>query len=92
MDVRVVRILEEFANHGISKKTGKDWSQARVELSNGESVFMFNPVKEGDRVNEVQNGEYKNWIVAKPDPKHDEVMKALREIYKLLKELTDGPS
>jgi hypothetical protein len=84
--ITVTEVLEEVAKHGVSAKTGKEWSQARVGLSNGESVFIFNPIKVGDEVKEVQNGEYRNWVVVKPDPKHDEVMKALREIYSLLKE------
>ena len=84
-EFEVVRVLEEVAKHGISK-TGKDWSMARVELSNGEGVYVFNPITAGDKVVAEQNGEFTNYKLVKPDPKHDEIMKALREIYKALKE------
>jgi hypothetical protein len=87
MEVTVKEIIEEVAKHGVSAKTGKDWSTAKVELSTGESAYIFNPVKAGDKVHEVQNGEYKNWVVVKPDPKHDEIMTALRKIYELIKEI-----
>lgn len=83
----VIRVLDERAKYGKSAKTGKDWSMSRVELQNGESVFIFNPIDIGDQVEAVQDGEYKNWRKKRADPKHDEIMKALREIYKLL---TDG--
>ena len=81
----VTQILDEFAKHGHSDKTGKDWSMSRVGLSNGESVFIFNPIAVGDTVEAKQNGDYKNWAKvtaqkAEDNAKHDELMKALKYI------------
>lgn len=88
-EVTVKQIIDEVAKHGVSQKTGKDWSQARVGLSNGESVFIFNPVKVGDKVAQVQRGEYTNWQVIKPDPKHEEVMNMLNKIYRAITSPSD---
>lgn len=81
-EATVKQILEGEAKSGVSQKTGKPWSQARVELSNGESVFIFNPIAVGDTVVAKQNGEYLNWGKKQVDAKHEEIMKALRAIYK----------
>lgn len=77
----VIRILDDNAKHGVSAKTGKGWSMSRVELQNGESVFMFNPIEIGQVVEAVKDGDFTNWRAKRPDPKHDEIMKALRAIY-----------
>lgn len=82
--VYVTQILDDKAKHGYSEKTKKEWSMSRVGLSNGESAFIFNPIEVGDVVEEQINGEYKNWAKKKLDPKHEEIMKALREIYKAI--------
>lgn len=82
--VFVNQILDDRAKHGYSEKTKKEWSMSRVGLSNGESAFIFNPIEVGDIVEEQINGEYKNWAKKKTDPKHEEIMKALREIYKAI--------
>lgn len=81
----VTEILDDNAKHGVSSKTGKPWSMARVGLQNGESTFIFNPIDIGDIVVEVQNGEFKNWQKKKSDPKHDEIIKLLKEILKAVK-------
>lgn len=77
----VIQIVDENAKSGVSAKSGKPWSMSRVGLKNGESVFIFNPIEVGDVVEAVQNGDYTNWQKKKVDPKHDEIMKALRAIY-----------
>lgn len=77
----VNKVLDANAKSGYSEKTKKDWSMSRVELKNGETAFIFNPIEVGDVVEAVQNGEYKNWQKKKVDPKHDEIMKLLREIH-----------
>lgn len=81
--VHVTEVLDDRAKVG-KTKTGKDYSMSRVGLSNGESAFIFNPIEIGDVVEEQINGEYKNWAKKKLDPKHEEIMKALREIYKAI--------
>lgn len=93
-EATVSEILEEVAKHGVSAKTGKDWSMARVSLSNGDSTFIFNPIKVGDKVREVQNGEFKNWQIIKSNPQHEEITTLLnkiltgqRETYTMLKKL-----
>lgn len=75
----VLRVLDDNAKNGVGK-TGKPWSMSRVELKNGESVFIFNPIDIGDVVVEVQNGEYRNWQKKKLDPKHDEIINLLNKI------------
>lgn len=81
--VHVTEVLDDRAKVG-KTKTGKDYTMSRVGLSNGESTFIFNPIEIGDVVEEQINGEYKNWAKKKLDPKHEEIMKALREIYKAI--------
>lgn len=80
----VIKIMDNRAKFGTSAKTGKDWSMSRVELNNGESCFIFNPVEIGDAVEKVKNGEFENWQKHRVDPKHDEIVKKLDEIIKLL--------
>ena len=79
----VTEILDDNAKSGMGKN-GKPWSMSRVGLNNGESVFIFNPIDIGQVVESHQDGEYINWKPKKADPKHDEIMKALREIYKAI--------
>ena len=81
-EATVTQIVDANAKSGTSAKTNKPWSMSRVGLSNGESVFIFNPIEVGDVVEAVQNGDYTNWQKKKVDPKHEEIMKALRAIYK----------
>lgn len=87
MGVTVTEIIEEVAKHGISAKTGKDWSMAKVKLSTGQEAWIFNPIAVGDKVTSVKNGDYENWTKVKPDPKHDEIMTALRLIMAEVKKL-----
>lgn len=89
-EFEIVRVLEEVAKHGVSAKTNKEWSMARVELSNGEGVFIFNPIQVGDKVKSVQNGDFTNYQLIKADPKHDEIMSALKDIQKMLKDKDVG--
>lgn len=86
-DSTVTQILDDNAKSGTSAKTNKPWSMSRVGLANGESTFIFNPIEIGDVVEATKNGEYINWAKKKVDPKHDELMKALRANYKLLTEV-----
>ena len=83
-DATVIQIVDDNAKSGVSAKTNKPWSMSRVGLSNGESTFIFNPIEIGQVVEAVKDGEYINWRPKKPDPKHDEIMGALREIYKAI--------
>lgn len=90
-EASVINIIEPNAKSGVGKNN-KPWSMARVELSNKESVFVFNPVEIGDVLVAVQNGEYINWQKKKADPKHDEIMGALRAIYKAVTEGVETPA
>ena len=78
---RVREIIDAEAKSGVSAKTNKPWSSAKVELENGTQTYIFNPIKVGDEVESFQNGEYTNWRLVKSDPKHEEIMTALRKIY-----------
>jgi len=78
--VYVTEIVEAHAKSGYSEKTKKDWSMARVGLSNGESCFMFNPVSLGDVVEQKEINGYQNWVKVKVDPRHEEIMKGLKFI------------
>lgn len=83
--VAVIKIMDTRAKYGKSQKTGKDWSMSYVELNNGESAYIFNPIEIGDVVESVQNGEFKNWQKQKaPDPKHKELLDRLDRIIKIL--------
>lgn len=80
----VTEILDANAKSGQRKDGKGTWSMSRVGLSNGESTFIFNPVELGNEVEAYEKDGFKNWRVKKPDPKHDEIMKALRAIYKAI--------
>lgn len=86
----VIDVVEERAKFGTSPKTGKGWSMSRVRLANEELVFTFNPVDIGDVLVKEEKDGYTNWVKKRTDPKHEEIMKALRELYKLVKEIKDG--
>lgn len=59
--MRVERIVNESVNSGV--KNNKQWSQASVQLNDGQIVRIFNPVMVGDEVESVTNGQYTNWNV-----------------------------
>lgn len=82
-EATVIQIVDDNAKNGTTK-AGKPYTMSRVGLSNSESVFVFNPVSIGDVLESVESGGYINWVHKKTDPKHDEIMKALREIYKAI--------
>lgn len=87
--VTVTEVLDNFAKHGHSDKTNKDWSMSRVGLSNGESAFVFNPIAVGDVVEAKENNGYKNWFRVNPkaqaeNAKHDELVNRLDRIERLL--------
>lgn len=91
-EATVTEILDDSAKSGMGKN-GKPWSMSRVGLSNGESVFIFNPIDIGQVVESVQDGEYINWKPKKADPKHDEIMAALRKIYQAITgEVEEAPA
>ncbi len=84
----VTEIVAEDFKRGHSEKTGKDWSLSKYKASNGVEFSCFDKLEIGDVVHLEKNGDY--WNGRKPtqaDAKHDEIMKALREIYKLLKDI-----
>lgn len=86
MEGTVTEVIDANAKNGTTKQ-GKPWSMSSVKLNSGETVFTFNPVSLGDVLVKQINGEYTNWVKKKVDPKHDEIMKGLRELYKLVKEI-----
>ena len=57
----------------------------KVELENGDQVWIFNPIAVGQEVEsyttERDGTSYTNWRLVRVDPKHDEIMTALRKIY-----------
>lgn len=89
---KVREIIEAVAMEGVSAKTGRPWSKAKVELDNGVQTFIFNPIRVGEEVESFQNGDYKNWRLVKSDPKHDEIMLALRKIYGAITGVETPPS
>lgn len=86
----VTDVVEKNFKSGTSEKTGKAWHLHKYK--SGEITFnSFDDLEIGDVVRLEQN-EY-GWNGKKPtaqDKNHDEIMKALREIYALVKKLTDG--
>lgn len=80
-EAKVIEVLDISAKSGVGKN-GKAWSMARVGLDNKESAFIFNPIAVGDTVVAIKNGEYINWQKKRVNPEHEEIMKALRAIYK----------
>lgn len=81
--VSVIAIIAEDFKTGHSDKTGKDWSLSKYKASNGIEFSSFDKLEIGDVIRLEKNGEY--WNGAKPrkqDLQHDEVMRALRKIYK----------
>lgn len=88
MEKSVVKeIVEQNIKSG-TNKLGKPWAQTVVELENGTQARIFEPIKVGDEVEsyttEKDGQSYTNWRIVKHDPKHDDLMLAMREIYKLV--------
>lgn len=83
---KVKNILDPEAQSGMGKN-GKPWSMAQVELDNGKSIKIFNPIEVGDLVESYKNGEYWNWRKVKPGQGEAQPAPAntdaLRELYKL---------
>lgn len=61
--MKVERIVDDCVNSGV--KNNKQWSQASVQLDDGQIVRIFNPVMVGDEVESEVNGKYTNWKVKK---------------------------
>ena len=82
---KVKNILDPEAQSGMGKN-GKPWSMAQVELDNGKSIKIFNPIEVGDLVESYKNGEYWNWRKVKGGQTETSApanTDALRELYKL---------
>lgn len=79
---KVVEVKDPAFKEGIGKN-GKPWKMAKVIVASGDLVTVFAPVKIGDEVEMTYNEQYSSWngVVVRPDH-HEEVMKALRTIYK----------
>jgi len=57
---KVKAVVDPNSKQGVNKK-GQTWTQAKVELENGATTYMFAPISVGDEVESYQNGEYVNW-------------------------------
>ena len=57
---KVKAVVDPNSKQGANKK-GQTWTQAKVELENGATTYMFAPISVGDEVESYQNGEYVNW-------------------------------
>lgn len=81
---KVKNIIDPEAQGGMGKN-GKPWSMAQVELDNGKSIKIFNPIEVGDLVESYKNGEYWNWRKVKEQAANNAPANndAMRELYKL---------
>jgi uncharacterized protein YlxW (UPF0749 family) len=78
--MKVVRIVNDCVN------SGANWSQASVELNDGQIVRIFNPVMVGDIVESERNGQYTNWKVLKQSTTSD-MDKIVNEMAKTVQKL-----
>lgn len=62
--MKVKTVINPESKTGMGKKGA--WTQAQVELEDGERILIFQPIAEGDEVESYQNGEYINWRKIKP--------------------------
>lgn len=92
--MQVREIVDAEVKSGVGAKG--PWTQALVELEDGQQVRIFQPIKVGDNVESYEtesNGtKYTNWRLVKSDPKHDEIMTALRKIYGAITGVETAPS
>lgn len=75
------------------EKNGKSWSIAKVELDNGKTTNIFNPIAVGDTVESFEKDGYTNWRLPKEKkPEHSQSAsnsgsgiqeQGLRALYKL---------
>lgn len=84
-DLDIVKeVIDPKFRSGVSQKTGKEWVIRKISLNSGKEAQTFDEVEAGDTVKMTYNEEYKSWNAAKPrktDTQHDDVMKALRQVY-----------
>lgn len=83
----VTEIVQKSFKSGTSAKTGKPWVIHKYK-SNEVEFTSFDDLEIGDLV-KLEQTEY-GWQGSRPrkaDAQHEEIMKALREIYTLLKKL-----
>ncbi len=79
----VAEVLQKNFKSGTSAKTNKPWAIHKYRTNSDKEFTSFDDLEPGDTVKLTQN-EY-GWNggrIRKADTQHDEVMKALREIYK----------
>ena len=91
----VKTIIEREAKSGIGSN-GKPWSKAHVELDNGKTINIFNPINEGDVVESFKNGNYWNWrkvtsqssqssaVPTIDSTKLDQILKAIHDVYEVV--------
>lgn len=86
--MKVERIVNDTVNSGV--KNNKHWSQASVQLDDGQIVRIFNPVMVGDEVESEQNGQYTNWKVKqfKSESVSNDVDKIINQMSKDIQTLT----
>lgn len=86
-ETSVTEIIAKNFKSGVSSKTNKPWAIHKYKANTGVEFTSFDDLEIGDVVR-LERTDY-GWSGKKPreaDLKHDEIMTALREIYKLLKE------
>lgn len=67
MAIQTVKLIIDAEAKGGTGKNGKPWSMAHVELDNGKTINIFNPIAIGDKVESYKNGEYWNWRKVKDE-------------------------
>lgn len=91
-ELEVVKEIVE-KNFKSGETNGKKWALHKYRTNTDKVFTSFDELEEGDTVKLTYNDEYKNWQggkLRKADTQHDEVMKALRQIYSEVKKLTGG--
>ena len=97
---KVVSIEDANVKEGMGKK-GK-WVQAKVNLDNSKTAYVFQPIEVGDVLESYENQGYTNWRKAKEGAygeqvkpatqsspvASNEVLELLRDNNKMLKQLT----
>lgn len=84
---KVKDIIDPNYKSGTNTK-GQTWTIKKIALESGKNATTFDEVQPGDEVKVVYDDKYDQYKASKPrvtDVQHEEIMKALKEIYKLIK-------
>lgn len=89
MTDKVKAIIDPSFKSGTNAK-GQQWTIKKISLESGKDATTFDELEPGDTVTVVYDEKYDQYKASKPkasDLQHEQVMKALKQLYKLNAEI-----